>query len=308
MWSERCACVDRLPGTGSVGGVLDVIGYLRRLRVDDPGPPTAKALAVIHRGHVERIAYNTVDIQLGRRTTVDPHLAAERIVTTGRGGYCFHLNGAFGLLLAALGYEVRQHRGGVWSQADEVPLRPFANHLALTVHGLPTDDNPDGVWFVDAGLGDALHEPVPLRTGVVRQGPFTYGLHASPALAGGWRFRHDPAGSFVAMDFESSLASVDAFADSHAVLSTSPESGFVRFLSVQRRDAGGVDKLLSCTLRRIEGAGITERELRSANEWFAALADVFGLTLDDVEAGEKAALWRRARTAQDEWQRSHDRD
>ncbi len=288
--------------------MLDVIGYLRRLRLDDPGPPAADALTLIHRAHVERIAYNTVDIQLGRRTTVDPHLAAERIVATGRGGYCFHLNGALGVLLAALGYEVRQHRGGVWSQADEVPLRPFANHLALTVHGLPTDDNPDGVWFVDAGLGDALHEPVPLRPGQVRQGPFTYGLLASPTLAGGWRFQHDPAGSFVAMDFESSLASVDAFADSHAVLSTSPDSGFVRFLSVQRRDAGGVDKLLSCTLRRIEGARITECELRSGNEWFAALADVFGLTLDDVEPGEKAALWHRARTAQDEWQRSHDRD
>jgi len=307
MLSGRCACVDRPPGPGSVGGVLDVIGYLRRLGLDDPGPPASAALTRIHRAHVERIAYNTVDLQLGRRTTVDPHLAAGRIVATGRGGYCFHLNGALGVLLTALGYDVRQHRGGVWSRADEVPLRPFANHLALTVHGLPTEDNPDGAWFVDAGLGDALHEPVPLRAGAVRQGPFTYGVVPSPALAGGWRFRHDPAGSFVAMDFESNLASVNDFAESHSVLSTSPESGFVRFLSVQRRDAGGVDKLVSCTLRRIEGAGMTECELRSAKEWSAALADVFGLTLDDVEADEKAALWRRARTAQDEWQRSRNR-
>lgn len=286
--------------------MLDVTGYLRRLGLDHPGPPTAEALALIHRRQVECIAYNTIDIHLGRQTTVDPLAAAHRIVTTGRGGYCFHLNGAVGALLVALGFDIRRHRGGVWSAADEVPLRPFPNHLALTAHGLPTAENPGGDWFVDAGLGDALYEPVPLRSGEVRQGPFEYGLTVSPALAGGWRFRHDPAGSFVGMDFEPRLATPDDFAEAHTVLSTSPTSGFVQYLSVQRRDEAGVDKLVSLTLRRIEGPRVSESEVGSATEWFAALADIFGLTLDDVDASEKAGLWRRVRAAQDQWLRSQD--
>ena len=37
---------------------------------------------------------------------------------------------------------------------------------------LVTDDNPGGDWYVDVGLGDALHEPIPLRSSSVRQGPF----------------------------------------------------------------------------------------------------------------------------------------
>jgi len=281
--------------------VVDVTGYLRRLGLDHPGPPTAEALVTIHRAQVERIAYNTIDIQLDRRTSVDPYESAARIVATGRGGYCFHLNGAFSALLGALGFDVRWHRGGVWSGADEIPLQPQPNHLALTVHGLPTEEAPDGVWFADAGLGDALHEPVPLRVGDLRQGPFGYAVSRSPVLAGGWRFHHDPAGSFVGMDFEPRVANAADFRTAHERLSTSPDSGFVRWISAQRRDATGCDKLISCTLRRIEGTQTTERSLDTASDWFGALADVFGLPLDDVDAPGRAALYGRARAAQDEW-------
>jgi arylamine N-acetyltransferase len=282
----------------------DVPGYLRRLRLEDVGPPSASALAAIRRAHVERIAYNTLDIHLGRRTMIDPYASAHRIASTGRGGYRFHLNGALAALLSALGYDVRWHRGGVWRRPADSPLTPFANHLVLTVHGLPTAESPDGVWLVDAGLGDALHEPAPLQVGELRQGPFGYGLERSPRLANGWRFRHDPAGSFAGMDFEIRRSSADEFVEAHEVLSTSPTSTFVQWILVQRRDATGVDKLVSCALRRTDGTRTTQRLLGSASEWFAALADVFLLTLDDVDADGKEWLWRRARVAQEAWERS----
>ena len=44
------------------------------------------------------------------------------------------------------------------------------NHLVLTVADLPTDENPSGGWYVDAGLGDVLHEPMPLAEGSTRRG------------------------------------------------------------------------------------------------------------------------------------------
>jgi arylamine N-acetyltransferase len=283
--------------------VVDVAGYLGRLGLPDPGPPSVAALAAIHRAQVERVAYNNVDIQLGRPVGVTPDEAVDRVVTLGRSGYCFQLNAGFGALLRALGYQVRGHRGGVWTDPADVPLQPFANHLALTVQALPTSDNPGGSWFVDAGLGDGLHEPMPLRAGEVRQGPFTYSLAPSPVLAGGWRFRHDPSGSFAAMDFDAGPAVAADFAASHRYLSTSATSPFVRYVLAQRRDVTGVDKLISCMLSRQEGAAATRTLLRTPAQWFAALVDVFGLTLDDIGPDERAELWRRARTAQDEWER-----
>jgi arylamine N-acetyltransferase len=285
---------------------LDVRRYLARLGVPDPGRPSVAALFDLHRAHVARVPYENLEIHLGRPTTVDPHESAERIVRH-RGGYCFHLNGAFAALLAALGYRARWHVGAVQSSRDDAPAGAMGNHLALTVHGLVTEDAPDGVWLVDAGLGDALFEPLPLRPGVFRQGPFTYALDRSSAVPFGWRFDHDPTGSFVGMDFAPGSAGPADFVAPHARLSTSPDSPFVRTLAVQRRDACGVDTLRGLVLSRLEGSaagGVAVRrteELTSAASWFGALADVFGLTLDDVPADRRQALWERVCQAHEAW-------
>jgi N-hydroxyarylamine O-acetyltransferase len=192
-----------------------VEGYLRRLGLPQPGPPSAENLRRLHRAHVERIPYEAIEIQLGRPTTVVARDSAARIVDRHRGGYCYHLNGAFSLLLEALGYDVVWHRGGVQNHSDAEPVGATGNHLALTVHSLPDDASPTGDWLVDAGLGDALHEPLPLIAGAYRQGPFRYALRPSAAEPGGWRFEHDPRGSFAGMDFRPQRATTADFEAKH---------------------------------------------------------------------------------------------
>ncbi|MFF5209500.1 arylamine N-acetyltransferase [Streptosporangium sp. NPDC000396] len=278
--------------------MIDISAYLRRLRVKIDGPPSAETLCLLHRAHVERVPYENLEIWLGRPTTVDPTESATRIIR-GRGGYCYHLNGAFSLLLEALGYRVTRHFGGVQNDA-ETPAGARGNHLVLTVSGLPGPDNPGGEWLVDQGLGDGLHDPLPLVEGVYRQGPFTYGLRPSEAEPGGWRFDHDPRGSFLGMDFRPEPAEMSAFAAMHEFLSTSPESGFVRVATVQRRDAGGADILRGLVLTRLgdrEHTQIVETE----HDYFEMLADVFALPLDDVTPAERAKLWQRLWTAHERW-------
>ncbi len=163
--------------------------YLRRLRVDDPGPPSAEALRALHAAHVERIPYEVIEIQLSRPTTIDPHDSAARILDRHRGGSCYHLNGALSLLLESLGYDVVWHCAGVQNHADPGPPgAQRANHLALTVHGLPAEQSPSGDWLVDCGLGDALHEPLPLHEGSYSRARSNSGCarrRSSPA-AGAW--------------------------------------------------------------------------------------------------------------------------
>jgi N-hydroxyarylamine O-acetyltransferase len=281
---------------------LDVAAYLARLRLPDPGAPTAEALRELHRAHVERISYEALEIQLGRPTTIDPHDSAARILGRHRGGYCYHLNGAFSLLLEALGYDVVWHRAGVQNHADPAPPgAQLANHLALTVHGLPAEESPSGAWLVDVGLGDALHEPLPLHEGSYAQRPFRFALRRSGVDPGGWRFEHDPRGSFAGMDFRPQRATQDDFRARHEHLSTSPESGFVRICSVQRRDAGGVDALTGCVLRRIDGSDRAPVVVDTRDDWFGVLHDVFDLPLGDVDAAARAALWARVRAAHEAW-------
>jgi len=286
--------------------MVDVPGYLARLGLPDPGQPSVTALFALHRAHVERVPYENLEIQLNCPTTVDGDESVERIVRRRRGGYCYHLNGAFAALLSALGYRVRWHVGGVQNSLDDPAPGATGNHLALTVHGLAAPESPDGVWFVDVGLGDALYEPLPLRPGVFRQGPFTFALDRSSAVPFGWRFDHDPSGSFAGMDFAPGPAGPQDFTATHVRLSTAPDSPFVRTVVVQRRDASGVDTLRGRVLIREEGpgdggAGRREEELTSDSSWYAALADVFGLMLDDVPAHRRGQLWERVCRAHAEW-------
>ncbi|MGW1352248.1 arylamine N-acetyltransferase family protein [Streptomyces sp. NPDC002409] len=274
--------------------MIDIDGYLAALGATRPTAPTADALRALHRAQVERVAYENLDIHLGRSTGIGAAESAARIAR-GRGGYCFHLNGAFGALLTALGYDVTLHRAGVQT-TPEAPAGASGNHLALTVR-------LDGErWLVDTGLGDGLHEPLPLREGSHAQGPFTYALAPSVAEPGGWRFVHDPCGSFTAMDFAPDPVELSSFAAEHVRLSTSPDSDFVRVLTAQRRDAGGVDVLRGRVLRRIRAGGTDERTIDSADEWYAVLTGLFRLDLTDVDTSARAELWHRVHTAHRAWE------
>ncbi|MFC4078781.1 arylamine N-acetyltransferase family protein [Amycolatopsis samaneae] len=266
-------------------GNFDVTAYLSRLGVP-AGPPSVDALRALHAAHIERVPYEALEIALGRVTPLAPEASLARILR-GRGGYCYHLNGAFSELLRALGYQATRHLSGVQGEAADLP-NLNRSHLGLTVTGLP--DDPETTWFVDVGLGDGLLYPVPLRFGEFSQGSYTYRLRASDVVPGGWRFDHDPAGSFVGMDFASGAAELPDFAERHRYLSTSPESGFVRVCVVQSLDSRGVDTLRALTLSR---SGDVEKKevLESPSEWWTALADVFGIPGAAFTDEERERLW-----------------
>jgi N-hydroxyarylamine O-acetyltransferase len=278
----------------------DLHAYLSRLGLE-PEPPSADALHRLHRAHVGRVPYETVWLHLGEPWTIDPQESVGRVAHRGRGGYCFHVNGAFSELLGSLGYEVTRHVGGVHGP-DGPTAHDMANHLVLTVAGLPSDDNPGGTWYVDAGLGDALYEPLPLRAGTYRQGPFNYTLTETPGAVGDWDFTHDARGSFHGMSWWSAPAEMSDFAAQHTRLSTAPDSLFVQFLIVQRREVNGVDVMVGLGLRRVDDAAAAVRVLTERSDWFAALHDVFGLRLDDVEPEAADRLWAKTLGAHDAWE------
>lgn len=267
----------------------DLHAYLRRLGWAARPAPTKDTLIELHRAHAERIPYETVWIALGDKRSVDPGESVRHLLA-GRGGYCYHLNGAFGALLAWLGYEVHRHRAGVQGGPGD-PREISGNHLGISVT-LPDE----GTWMVDLGLGDGLHEPVPLRTGRYPQGPMTFGIRPSTIAPGGWRFDHDPFGSFEGADFAPEGTVLADFAENHRWQSTSPESGHVRVVLAARRDEKSVSELRGRVLTVIDTSGRGDTELEGSSDYFAVLAEVFGLPLSDVDARRKAGLWARVCT------------
>ena len=183
---------------------------------------------------------------------------------------------------------MERHVGGVHGP-DGATGEEMTNHLVLTVHNLGNDRNPDGTWYVDAGLGDALHEPLPLRAGAYDQEPFHLVLEPTPGGVGDWHLTHDPAGGFTGMSWRSAPAEIDAFADRHHWLSTSPESGFVKVLTAQRRDATGVDVVRGLTLLRIGSGRVGQRS--SKGELIEVLHDLFDLNVGATHTGPLDVLW-----------------
>lgn len=272
--------------------MIDVDAYLKRLGVGRPLDTSAQTLAELHCAHVARVPYENLLIQLDSPPVLDAATTVPRILRGG-GGYCFELNGAFSTLLVALGFDVSRHEGRVWY--DQPDPAAAVNHLALTVRC------GDGShWWIEAGMSDAVAGPVPLAEGVHRQGPFTYRLERFGADS--WRFHHDPAGSFGGMDFGMAPARPQVFQDSHAWLSQSAESRFVRALSVGRRDLTGADVLRGRVLWRWDADGRRSRTLDDADSWFRILGeDLFGLPVDDID---RANLWRRVSAAHEMWLRT----
>ena len=104
------------------------------------------------------------------------------------------------------------------------------------------------------------------------------------------------------MSWWSAPAEMPDFAAQHQRLSTSPDSLFVQYLIVQRRDADGVDIMLGLGLRRVDDAKAPGRALTERADWFDALADVFGLRFDGVEPEALDRLWEKMYAAHRAWE------
>ena len=114
--------------------------YLDRLGVER-AVPSVDHLFRLHRAHVERVPYETTWMFLEETRGVDQRASIDLIARQGRGGYCFHLNGALAALLEHLGYDVTLHLGGV--HHPEPDTADLANHLVLIVEHLTTGYDTD---------------------------------------------------------------------------------------------------------------------------------------------------------------------
>jgi N-hydroxyarylamine O-acetyltransferase len=233
------------------------------------------------------VPYENLAIMLGRPDSVDPGQTLERIAAGGNAGYCFHHNGAFEVVLRALGFAVERRSAQVRGRET-----PRLNHLALLV----TIDGRR--WWPDLGLGDALRDPVEVAAGEIRQGPFRYEI--TGASEEGWTFWHCPAaGSFTAVDVHADRPADTEIAEAHRVLSTPPEGRFTRLLVVLRRDDTGTGALRGIRHQRT-GDGAFTRGLASYEEWRAALESL-GVSLAGVAEDELRSLHARMVFAHQEW-------
>ena len=127
--------------------MIDLDAYFRRVGYDGPSEPTLDVLRALHALHPAAIAYDGIDVLLGRPIDLAPAVLFDKLVTRRRGGYCFENNGLFKAVLVQLGFEVEAFLCRVlWFLAPGDPL-PLRTHMTLKI----TIDGE--AWLADVGFG-----------------------------------------------------------------------------------------------------------------------------------------------------------
>ncbi len=253
--------------------------YFARIGIDAPARADLEALRTIHRAHAYAFTWEAADAFLTQpEGGVEPARAFEKMVTGRRGGWCYEMNGLLGAALAAAGFPVTRLCAGV--HRANIGEAAIGNHLTLRV------ELEDGPWLVEAGLGDALPAPLPLREGRQEESFLACSIEAAD---GGWlryvNHRHGVASTF---DFRPDYADDGVLAEKEVWMRTDPGSPFTGALAIMRHLPGRVESLVNRTRRTLTADGLVERELTDEAAFAAELAGPFALDLPDV-----AALWAK---------------
>ncbi|MGW1625598.1 arylamine N-acetyltransferase family protein [Streptomyces sp. NPDC002172] len=257
--------------------------YLSRLGAARPARPTADALRELHLRHLRTVPFENLSIHLGEEIALIGERLLEKVVGAGRGGFCYELNGAFSVLLTALGFGVTPLAGRVYGAEGRLGI-PY-DHLALRVR---TADGCE--WLADVGFGTHSHYPLAFAERgdqadpggtfrIAEAGPDAAGAGGEGGVAGGdLDVLRDGQPQYRLEVRPRVLGDFTAGAWWH---STSPSSHFTQSLVCSRvTDDGGRITLSGRTLTETAADGTREvRELEHDEEVLGVYRERFGIGL-----------------------------
>ncbi|MGQ5637382.1 MULTISPECIES: arylamine N-acetyltransferase family protein [unclassified Streptomyces] len=260
--------------------------YLRRISAKRPPKPTSGALHELHLRHLRTVPFENLSIHLGEEIVLEEERLLDKLIGRGRGGFCYELNGAFGALLTALGYEVELLAARVYGAEGRLGI-PY-DHLALRVRTVEGDS-----WIADVGFGAHSHHPLRCMDraeqadpgGVFRvadAGPDAAGVRGGgSAGAGDLDVVQDGTPRYRLETRPRALGDFVAGAWWH---STSPLSHFTRSLVCSRlTEDGGRITLSGRELKTTAVDGTrTATELETEEAILTAYRERFGIELDRV--------------------------
>src|SRR5215203_4680298 len=93
--------------------LLDLDAYLGRIRWIGAVDASLTTLTTLLDAHMSRIPFENLDVLLGRPVRLDLKTLQDKLVRTGRGGYCFEHATLFAAVLEAFGFRPARHSARV---------------------------------------------------------------------------------------------------------------------------------------------------------------------------------------------------
>lgn len=266
--------------------------YFKRIGFSGSPAPDLVNLQRLHALHPQAIAFENLSSWMGLPVSLQPEHVTEKLVTQGRGGYCFEHNQLFKRVLQTLGYEVHGLSARVlWMLPEDVSLPRTHMTLWVNVAGKP--------YLADVGFGGmTLTAPLDLDSREEQATPHELhrltskdGLYTLSALvAGQWQ-------PLYCFSLERQLP-VD-YETANWYVSTHPQSRFVNQLIAGRADSHGRHALLDKRYTWHQpGRASASIELQNQHELRTVLKERLLINLDALPAldDKMATLFSRARS------------
>ena len=253
----------------TISDVIDLDAYFERIGYGGPALPDLDTLTGIHRAHLLAIPYDALDIHLGREKTIGQQAFFDAIVTRGRGGWCYEMNGLLTTALRQLGFDLIRVGGAV--ARDLIGDDAVGNHMVGLV-------DLDGLRMVaDIGLGDGPLEPFELKEGTWREGHFEYRLEKLDDRW--WRFHNHKHGLAPTFDFTEESRNLEWYEPMCARLQVDEQSPFVNYAMAFRRNENGARSLRDTTLFDVIGDSMVETVVEDRGKYAALLTELLGVDL-----------------------------
>ncbi|WP_299999770.1 arylamine N-acetyltransferase [uncultured Cedecea sp.] len=155
--------------------------YFKRINYQGPRTATLETLKQLHIAHTQTIAFENLDVLLERTIKTDDDSVFAKLVSAGRGGWCFEQNGLFRRVLFELGFKVTNLSGRVLL-ANPARLPARTHRITLVNFG-------DEAWLADVGFGgQTLPIPIRLHAGEVLD--TAYGRYILEQEEGFWLLKY----------------------------------------------------------------------------------------------------------------------
>jgi N-hydroxyarylamine O-acetyltransferase len=258
----------------SYNRIVDTLRYLSRIGYSEALKPDAQTLRGLHRAHMFGVAFENLDIGLGRPIRLTEEALWDKIVVQKRGGFCYELNGLFAWLLRQLGFDVTYLNARVYNRQGKLGID--FDHLALLVK-IP---GQTGRWLADVGFGDSFNDALDFEeSGEQAQGLRAYRLEPVQNGFVTWQRNYDGTWErqyFFDLQSHKFPAEYEPACLYHQ---SSPNSSFTRGSIISRATPEGRVSLEAGRLILTQSGQRTEQIIADTTEYNRLLKQYFGITL-----------------------------
>ncbi|MCF8581648.1 arylamine N-acetyltransferase [Enterobacter ludwigii] len=248
---------------------FNISTYFKRINYTGPVAADTATLHALMRHQLFSVPFENLDVQAGKIVSLAPDDIADKVLTQGRGGYCYEVNGLFAMALEAVGIPYRF----VAARPMFYPARRPKTHMALIAE---VDSRQ---WLCDLGFGSyGIRAPMALDTLDVdiMQDFDTFRL--SRSAEGEYLLQAKVEGEWARQyGFDLTPQEWIDFVPANYLNSTHPDAIFVQKLVVVQHRPEGREILLGDVLKTITTDGVEIQQL-AEGEISRMLKDRFALT------------------------------